>query len=46
MDLLIDIRKQARADKDWATSDKIRDSLKEAGVQIKDSKEGAEWELI
>ena len=46
MELVIDMRKQARADKDWATSDKIRDSLKEAGVQIKDSKEGAEWELI
>ncbi len=46
MELVIDMRKQARADKDWATSDKIRDSLKEAGVQIKDSKDGAEWELL
>lgn len=46
MNLVIDIRKDARSNKDWGTADKIRDSLKSAGVQIKDGKEGAEWELL
>ena len=46
MNLVIDIRKDARANKDWGTADKIRDSLKTAGVQIKDGKDGlVEWEL-
>lgn len=43
MGMVIDIRKEARANKDWATSDKIRDELKAAGIQIKDTKDGAEW---
>lgn len=43
MELIIDIRQQARADKDWATSDKIRDALKEINIQLKDSKEGTSW---
>jgi cysteinyl-tRNA synthetase len=40
MNVLIDIRKQARAKKDWATSDKIRNQLAEAGIQLKDEKDG------
>lgn len=40
MDVIISLRKQARENKDWATSDKIRDELKEAGIQIKDGKDG------
>ena len=43
MDLIIDIRQEARANKDWDTSDKIRDALKEAGIVLKDSKEGTTW---
>lgn len=43
MQLVIDLRAQARASKDWATSDKIRDGLKAAGVQLKDSKDGTSW---
>jgi cysteinyl-tRNA synthetase len=46
MEMIIEIRKDARANKDWATSDKIRDSLKEAGIQIKDTKDGAEWSKV
>lgn len=38
--LLIDIRKNARENKDFETSDKIRDDLKEIGVQLKDDKDG------
>jgi cysteinyl-tRNA synthetase len=43
MQLVIELRAQARTSKDWATSDKIRDGLKEAGIQLKDSKEGTSW---
>ena len=43
MELLLDIRLQARANKDWATSDQIRDRLAAVGVQVKDSKEGSSW---
>lgn len=45
MSLILDIRKSAREKKDWATSDTIRDRLKEAGVEIKDTKEGVEWRI-
>ena len=43
MQLVIDLRMQARTAKDWATSDKIRDGLKSAGIQLKDAKEGTTW---
>lgn len=45
MNLILDIRKTAREQKDWATSDKIRDELKTAGVEIKDTKDGVEWRI-
>lgn len=41
MQVLIDIRKEARAKKDWATSDKIRNQLAEIGIAIKDEKDGS-----
>ena len=40
---VIDLRSQARAAKDFATSDKLRAALADAGVTIKDSKSGTEW---
>ncbi len=43
MDLILDLRKQARENKDWATSDKIRDGLSDAGITVKDGKEGTTW---
>ena len=43
MNLILDIRAQARAQKDFATSDKIREALTEAGIQVKDGKEGVSW---
>ncbi len=43
MQLIIEMRQDARARKDWATSDKIRDTLKELEIQLKDSKEGTTW---
>ena len=45
MDLLLSIRAEAKARKDWATSDKIRDELTALGFTIKDTKDGAEWKL-
>lgn len=43
MDLVIDLRQDARANKDFATSDKIRDYLSQIGITIKDSKDGTSW---
>ncbi len=45
VDLLLDVRKEAKARKDWATSDYIRDKLSEIGFEVKDTKEGVEWKL-
>ncbi|UTW60756.1 cysteine--tRNA ligase [bacterium SCSIO 12741] len=45
MDVLIQLRNQARQDKDWALSDEIRDRLKEAGIVLKDGKEGTSYTL-
>ncbi|MCP4441331.1 MAG: cysteine--tRNA ligase [Aureispira sp.] len=46
MQILIEMRQEARNNKDWAASDKLRDALQAAGVQIKDGKEGASWVKI
>ncbi|MEQ1746017.1 MAG: cysteine--tRNA ligase [Saprospiraceae bacterium] len=43
MTLILDIRTHARAQKDWGTSDKIRDGLAAAGISVKDGKEGSSW---
>ncbi|MNE74621.1 Cysteine--tRNA ligase [compost metagenome] len=43
MDLVLDMRKAARENKDWSTSDKIRDRLTEAGIVVKDGKDGVTW---
>lgn len=46
MQFVIKERKEARANKDWAKSDQIRDALKELGIQLKDNKDGSTtWEL-
>ena len=43
--LLIKMRNQARADKNWALSDQIRDELLEVGIQLKDGKDGTDYSL-
>ncbi|MAT89850.1 MAG: cysteine--tRNA ligase [Flavobacteriaceae bacterium] len=43
--ILIDIRNKARANKDFSTSDEIRDALQEAGIQLKDGKDGTTFSL-
>jgi cysteinyl-tRNA synthetase len=45
IELLLNLRKEAKANKDWGTADKIRDELNEIGIEIKDTKEGADWKL-
>ena len=45
IELLIELRNQARNNKDFATSDKIRDQLQEVGIQLKDGKEGTSYSL-
>jgi cysteinyl-tRNA synthetase len=44
MKIIIGLRQEAKNKKDFPTSDKIRNELKNAGVVLKDLKEGAEWE--
>jgi cysteinyl-tRNA synthetase len=45
MKLIIDLRATARANKDWSTSDKIRDELTAAGIQLKDGVDGTIYSL-
>ena len=45
MQMILDVRATAKANKDWATSDKIRDNLNALGVTVKDGKDGATWEI-
>jgi cysteinyl-tRNA synthetase len=43
MELVLELRQEAREKKDWTTSDKIRDGLAAAGIVVKDGKEGTSW---
>jgi cysteinyl-tRNA synthetase len=43
MKIIIDLRQDAKNKKEWGASDKIRDELKNAGVILKDLKDGADW---
>ena len=45
MQLIIDLRATARADRDFSTSDKIRDDLANAGIQLKDGVDGTTYSL-
>lgn len=45
MSIIAEMRAEARANKDWAKSDMIRDRLSEVGITIKDGKDGAKWEI-
>ena len=45
MGMVLEQRAAAKAAKDWATSDHIRDTLKAIGIQVKDTKDGVEWTL-
>ncbi len=45
VDLLLQVRAEAKAKKDWATSDLIRDRLAALGFNVKDTKSGVEWSV-
>ncbi len=45
IEMILDVRKEAKANKDYATSDLIRDKLAALGINIKDTKNGTEWSL-
>ena len=45
MTMVLDVRQQAKNQKDWATSDKVRNELAALGFEVKDTKDGATWRL-
>ena len=45
IEMVLNIRQEAKNNKDWATSDKIRNELAALGVVVKDGKDGATWEI-
>lgn len=46
LDFILKLRLEAKANKDYVTSDKIRIGLQELGIQLKDSKEGTTWSMV
>lgn len=46
MDFIVDLRNEAKVNKDYATSDKIRNGLQNIGFQLKDGKEGTTWSKV
>ncbi|QQL49444.1 cysteine--tRNA ligase [Mucilaginibacter ginkgonis] len=46
LEFMVNLRSEAKANRDYATSDKIRDGLQKIGIQLKDSKEGTTWSKI
>ncbi|NLA23534.1 MAG: cysteine--tRNA ligase [Bacteroidales bacterium] len=45
VDIILNIRQEAKQERNFALSDKIRDELTNAGIQVRDSKDGFEWEI-
>ncbi|MDE6634680.1 MAG: cysteine--tRNA ligase, partial [Bacteroidaceae bacterium] len=45
VDMMLEQRSQAKAEKNWALSDKIRDDLAALGFEVKDTKDGYSWSL-
>lgn len=45
MELILDLRKSAKENKDYSTADHIRDSLSALNIIVKDSKDGSEWNI-
>jgi cysteinyl-tRNA synthetase len=46
MQLILDLRQKVRANKDFGTSDQIRDALKKLNISVKDTKYGATWNMV
>jgi cysteinyl-tRNA synthetase len=45
MELILAIRQKSRENKDWGTSDQIRDVLQKLHIEVKDGKEGSTWNI-
>ncbi|MBQ7856200.1 MAG: cysteine--tRNA ligase [Alistipes sp.] len=45
VEMLLDMRLKAKAEKNWALSDEIRNRLTEIGIRVKDRKDGYDWEI-
>ena len=45
VEFILELRREARTEKNWALSDKIRDRLGEMGIKIKDGKDKTTWSL-
>jgi cyanophycinase-like exopeptidase len=45
VETMLELRRRSRADRDYATSDWIRDRLEEAGVEVRDTPDGVSWQL-
>ncbi|MEG2759198.1 MAG: cysteine--tRNA ligase, partial [Rikenellaceae bacterium] len=45
VEMLLNMRQEAKDNKDWSTSDKIRDKMAALGVKVKDRKDGFDWEV-
>ena len=45
VDMVLELRAKAKAEKNWAVSDQIRDALADAGFEVKDTKDGVTWKL-
>ena len=45
VDMVLELRAKAKEAKDWATSDRIRDTLAQDGFEVKDTKDGVTWRL-
>jgi cysteinyl-tRNA synthetase len=46
VDMIQQLRASAKAEKNYALSDKLRDDLKSAGIAIKDTRDGYEWSVV
>lgn len=46
VEALIEARRAARAAKDWAASDRVRDELLALGIAVKDGKDGTTWSVV
>ena len=46
IELLIDIRNELRTRKEWDLADKIRDDLRNLGIELEDAKKGTSWRKI
>ena len=45
MKLILELRSNAKKSQDWESADLIREKLKKAGIEIKDNRDGTEWEI-